>query len=72
MTEYIYQKELANGVPGLPKIPKDVQANARKNGWLEFIKIGRHIVYRRANVERYLENLENNNIRKAKTSQEDN
>ncbi|MDD5407063.1 MAG: hypothetical protein PHE73_09015 [Sulfurovaceae bacterium] len=55
---WIYQKELANSIPGLPKISKDVQANARKTGQLEYIKIGRHIVYKKEWVEQYLSSLQ--------------
>lgn len=67
MTEYIYQTELANGIPGLPKISKYAQASARKKG-LVSIKIGRHIVYKKSDIEKYLQKLQSSNIRPAKTT----
>ncbi|MEJ2497596.1 MAG: hypothetical protein P8Y43_09050 [Sulfurovaceae bacterium] len=68
MTEYIYQKELVDGVPGLPKISKDVQAKARKIGRLQFVKIGRHIVYKKEWIEQYLNSLQNLNSVLEKTN----
>ncbi len=68
MNNYIYQKDLVNGINNLPKIGKSTQAIARKNGKLQFTKIGRHIVYKREWIEDYI----NSNIRPAKTTQKDN
>jgi hypothetical protein len=69
MNNYIYQKDLADGTNNLPKIGKSTQAIARKNGKLQFTKIGRHIVYKKSWIEDYL----NRPIpsHPAKTTQED-
>lgn len=59
---WIYQDDLENGVDGLPKISKTTQANARKNGLLEYLKIGRHIVYKKDWINNYLKsNTRNSN-----------
>ena len=60
---WIYQKDLQDGIEGLPKIPKTTQAKARKNKELKWVKIGRNIVYRKEWIEEYLEK----NIRKAQS-----
>ncbi|CUV66187.1 conserved hypothetical protein [Sulfurovum sp. enrichment culture clone C5] len=63
---WIYQNDLETGICDLPKISKNIQAKARKNKELEWVKIGREIVYRKEWVQRWLES----NIRPAKTLQE--
>ncbi len=59
---WIYQNDLEAGIEDFPKIPKTTQAKARKNKELEWIKIGRNIVYKKQWIEEYLER----NIRTAK------
>lgn len=56
MNEYIYPKQLADGVADLPKIPLSTQVSARRKGKITYTKIGRHVVYTRDWVLEYLEN----------------
>lgn len=51
---WIYQNELEDGIDGLPKIPQITLAKARKNKELEWIKIGREIVYKREWIDAWL------------------
>lgn len=60
---WIYQEDLENCINGLPKIPKSTQASARKNGLLEYLKIGRHIVYKKEWIDNFLQsNTRNSNV----------
>ena len=61
---WIYQNELERGIDGLPKISKAIQAMARKKSILEYVKIGRHIVYKKEWIEKYI----NSNIRPLKSN----
>lgn len=59
---WIYQNDLEDGIGDLPKIPKTTQAKARKNKELEWLKIGREIVYKKEWIDAWL----SSNIRPAK------
>ncbi len=60
---WIYQNDLEEGIEGFPKIPKTTQAKARKNKELEWLKIGREIVYKKEWIEAWLDS----NIRSIST-----
>jgi len=63
MSEWIYPKELAEGmVEGFPKISLSTQVEARRHRKITYAKTGKHVVYRREWIETWL----TNNIRQAK------
>lgn len=55
---WIYQDDLEIGIDSFPKISKITQAKARKAGELQFVKIGRNVVYKREWIEQYLQSLQ--------------
>ncbi|MDY0196003.1 MAG: hypothetical protein WC253_06180 [Sulfurovaceae bacterium] len=55
---WIYQDNLERGTDDFPQIAKTTQAKARKAGKLQFVKIGRNVVYKREWIEQYLKSLQ--------------
>lgn len=59
METWINANQLEIGVESFPKMSKIHQARARKSGQLEFIRLGREVVYKREWIELYLARLKN-------------
>jgi len=60
---WIYQSDLEEGIEGFPPLPKTTLAKARKNQELEWLKVGREIVYKKEWIQKWL----NSNIRPVST-----
>jgi len=58
MTDYYTINETEKGIEGFLPIPKRTQANYRKQGLLQFLKIGKQIYYRSEHLQNLLLKLE--------------
>jgi hypothetical protein len=59
MNDYYTIEETEKGIDGLLPIPKRTQANYRKQGLLQFLKVGRQIYYRLEHLNNLFSKLEN-------------
>ena len=58
MKDYYTIDETEKGIDGFLPIPKRTQANYRKQGLLQFLKVGRQIYYRSEHLENLFLKLE--------------
>lgn len=57
-------KDLLNGFMGYPQISLQTQSNLRREGKIQYVKLGRNIYYKQAWVEEYIKS----NIHPAQTN----
>jgi len=58
MKDYYTINETEKGIDGFLPIPRSTQANYRKKGLLQFLKVGRQIYYRSEHLENLFLKLE--------------
>lgn len=59
MNGYFTIEETEKGIDGFLPIPKRTQANYRKQGLLQYLKVGRQIYYRSEHLNNLFSKLEN-------------
>jgi len=70
MKDYFTIVETEKGIKGFLPIPKRTQANYRKQGLLQFLKIGKQIYYRSEHLQNLLLKLEQISQPKPKVNNE--